>query len=111
MFQMMQQHCGKFICTTLYFNRASKEQRKHVQIYHVLWDGNVFPLHVFKEDSSLGASLSLAPVSLSWQRMGELSLGAAAMRRHPSCSSREMREKWGEEYIMCGAAVAICRKG
>ena len=76
MFQMMQQHCGKFICTTLYFNRASKEQRKHVQIYHVLWDGNVFPLHVFKEDSSLGASLSLAPVSLSWQRMGELSLGA-----------------------------------
>ena len=78
MFQMMQQHCGKFICTTLYFNRASKEQRKHVQIYHVLWDGNVFPLHVFKEDSSLGASLSLAPVSLSWQRMGELSLGAAA---------------------------------
>ena len=78
MFQMMQQHCGKFICTTLYFNRTSKEQRKHVQIYHVLWDGNVFPLHVFKEDSSLGASLSLAPVSLSWQRMGELSLGAAA---------------------------------
>ena len=47
----------------------------------VLWDGNVFPLHVFKEGSSLGASLS-------WQRMGELSSHTLARNEGKMGSTR-----------------------